>query len=451
MNPRTLLRWIVGILDRLNLERERAEPSETLAAIERDVEFRGVNLWILICAVVVASVGLNVNSTAVIIGAMLISPLMGPIIGIGTSLATYDLALLKKSGKNFGVAVLFSLLTSAAYFALSPLKEAQSELLARTSPTVWDVLIAFFGGLAGIIAATSREKKLTVIAGVAIATALMPPLCTAGYGIARWDGQFFFGALYLFSINTVFISIAAYLVAQLLRFPNHQESDLRLQQRVRRIVLAIVVITLLPSLYLAVRVVETSLRQQRVRVFIQNEFQLPRTSVINYQLLPEADSSVLRVTLVGAPLDSSQLAERRRRMGQYALTHTRLEIVQGGAGPISTETLRAAVLEEFYKRSEEKLQTLEDSLRTLERALVSLRSDEILTASLAGEVAVLYPTIRGIAVRQMVLHHPETPNPDTLTVALVELDRPTSKQLAQLEQWLRARTRQPNLRVVVLK
>jgi hypothetical protein len=138
-------------------------------------------------------------------------------------------------------------------------------------------------------------------------------------------------------------------------------------------------------------------------------------------------------------------------MEQYALTHIRLEIVQGGAGPISTETLRAAVLEEFYKRSEEKLQTLEDSLRTLERALVSLRSDEILTASLASEVAVLYPTIRGIAVRQMVLHHPETPNPDTLTVALVELDRPTSKQLAQLEQWLRARTRQPNLRVVVLK
>jgi uncharacterized hydrophobic protein (TIGR00271 family) len=212
MNRRTPLRYLLTLFDRLDLQRERAEPAETIAAIERDVEFRGVNLWVLVCAVLVASVGLNVNSTAVIIGAMLISPLMGPIIGIGVSLATYDLALLKKSAKNFGVAVAFSLATSAVYFALSPLKEPQSELLARTSPTVWDVLIAFFGGLAGIIAATSREKKFTDIAGVAIATALMPPLCTAGYGIARFSGTFFFGALYLFTINAVFISTAVYIV-----------------------------------------------------------------------------------------------------------------------------------------------------------------------------------------------------------------------------------------------
>ncbi len=450
MNSRALLRWLMGLLDRLNLERERAEPAETLAAIERDIEFRGVNLWVLICAVLVASVGLNVNSTAVIIGAMLISPLMGPIIGIGVSLATYDLTLLKRSAKNFGVAVLFSVLTSALYFTLSPLKEAQSELLARTSPTIWDVLIAFFGGLAGIIAATSREKKLTVIAGVAIATALMPPLCTAGYGIAQWDGQFFGGAMYLFSINTVFISTAAYLIAQLLRFPKHTEANSALQQRVYRIMLAIVVVTVLPSIYLAWRVVEQTIVQQRVRTFVQQEFSLPRTTVVNYQVSRSDDSVVLRVILVGDQLDSGQIAQRHQRLAAYGLGKTRLEVVQGGAPSFSTESLRAAVLEDFYQRSEQKLHSLEDSLRALERILVLTRQDEVLSASIAEEVAVLYPSVRGIALRQTVLYHPATAQPDTLTVALVEIKSPSRKMLDQLEQWLRARTRQPALRVVVL-
>ncbi|GIV55076.1 MAG: membrane protein [Candidatus Kapaibacterium sp.] len=451
MNARAIIRWVAGLLDRLSLERERAEPADTLAAIERDIEFRGVNLWVLICAVVVASVGLNVNSTAVIIGAMLISPLMGPIIGIGVSLATYNLTLLKRSARNFGVAVLFSVLTSALYFALSPLTEAQSELLARTSPTIWDVLIAFFGGLAGIIAATSREKKLTVIAGVAIATALMPPLCTAGYGIARWDGQFFFGAIYLFSINTVFISTAAYLVSQLLRFPKWQQESQQLQQRVYRIVLTVVIVTVLPSIYLAWRVVQQTVAEQRVRTFIQNEFSLPRTTVVNYYLTQRADSSVLQVILVGDPLDSTAIADRQRRLAQYGLAgKLRLEIVQGGTPAVSTETLRAAVLEDFYQRSEQKLRTLEDSIRTLEQALVLARQDERLTASLAEEVAVLYPSVRGIAVRQTVLHHPSSTQPDTLTIALVEIERPSRATLKQLEQWLRTRTRQPELRLVVL-
>lgn len=198
MSPRSLARWVLGLIDRLNLERERDDPASTLAAIERDIEFRGVNLWVLICAVLVASVGLNVNSTAVIIGAMLISPLMGPIIGIGVSLATYDLPLLKKSSKNFGVAVLFSLLTSAIYFALSPLTEPQSELIARTSPTIWDVLIAFFGGLAGIIAATSREKKLTVIAGSLLRQHSCPHSVLLAMGLRDWTAHFFRRAVSFF-------------------------------------------------------------------------------------------------------------------------------------------------------------------------------------------------------------------------------------------------------------
>lgn len=186
--------------------------------IEKGIIFKGTNLWILMFAIVVASVGLNMNSTAVIIGAMLISPLMGPINGMGYSLATYDFPLFKRSIKNFTYAVIVSLLTSSIYFLITPLNEAHSELLARTSPSIYDVIIALFGGLAGIVAMSSKLKG-NVIPGVAIATALMPPICTAGYGLATLQFNFFFGALYLFTINTVFIAFAALIVCQFLKFP----------------------------------------------------------------------------------------------------------------------------------------------------------------------------------------------------------------------------------------
>jgi uncharacterized hydrophobic protein (TIGR00271 family) len=186
--------------------------------IAQGIVFRGTNLWILMFAIMVCSVGLNMNSTAVIIGAMLISPLMGPINGMGYSLATYDFPLFERSLKNLAFAVGVSLLTSAFYFALSPLNEAHSELLARTSPSIYDVIIALFGGLAGIVAVSSKVKG-NVIPGVAIATALMPPICTAGYGLATFQWNFFFGALYLFAINTVFIAFAALIVCRFLKFP----------------------------------------------------------------------------------------------------------------------------------------------------------------------------------------------------------------------------------------
>ena len=181
----------------------------TVKYISDSVEFRGVNLWVLAFAIIVASVGLNMNSTAVIIGAMLISPIMGPITGIGLAVGILDEDLLKKSLRNFLIMVAISLVTSTLYFLVSPLSEAQSELLARTRPTIFDVIIAFFGGLAGIVATSRRTQPITIISGVAIATALMPPLCTAGYGLATWQFRFFGGAFYLFFIiiirNYIFI------------------------------------------------------------------------------------------------------------------------------------------------------------------------------------------------------------------------------------------------------
>ena len=206
------------IRDRFNLETDKADELETIEYIRKNVEFKGPNLWILIFAIFIASIGLNVNSTAVIIGAMLISPLMGPILGIGTGAAINDLDLLKKAFNNLAIATLFGVATSTIYFSISPLSDAQSELLARTNPTIWDVLIAFFGGLAGIVAG-SRKEKSNAVPGVAIATALMPPLCTAGYGLATGNLYYFLGAFYLYFINGVFISVATYLIVRLLRYP----------------------------------------------------------------------------------------------------------------------------------------------------------------------------------------------------------------------------------------
>ena len=206
MKSQRLQNFIEEVTKYFDLESELDNLDKIHENIVKDIAIKGTNLWILMFAIIVASVGLNMNSTAVIIGAMLISPLMGPINGMGYSIATYDFALLRLSVKNFSFAVIASLIASTTYFALSPISTAYSELLARTSPSIYDVLIALFGGTAGIIAITSKQKG-NVIPGVAIATALMPPLCTAGYGLATGQLDFFFGALYLFTINTVFIAL----------------------------------------------------------------------------------------------------------------------------------------------------------------------------------------------------------------------------------------------------
>lgn len=206
---------LLGFIDLHNGEEEKAKVLENVVS---NISFRGANLWILACAIVVASVGLNVNSTAVIIGAMLISPLMGPIVGAGFALGTYDFVILKKSAKNLLIATVVSLLVSTIYFFISPFKDAQSELLARTSPNIYDVLIAFFGGLVGVIA-TTRAEKGNPIPGVAIATALMPPLCTAGYGLAMGNYTYFLGALYLYTINCFFICLATFAIVKYLQYP----------------------------------------------------------------------------------------------------------------------------------------------------------------------------------------------------------------------------------------
>lgn len=261
---------MIKLLRFIDLHNGEDAKEKVLENVTSNISFRGSNLWILACAIVVASVGLNVNSTAVIIGAMLISPLMGPIVGAGFALGTYDFALLKKSLKNLLIATLVSLSVSFIYFLLSPFKDAQSELLARTSPNIYDVLIAFFGGLVGVIAIT-RVEKGNPIPGVAIATALMPPLCTAGYGLAIGNLSYFAGALYLYSINCFFICISTFFIVKYLKYPKVKFVDKGREKRITRTITLLIMVMIIPSFYLAYVLLQQKKYTQLVDHFINTE------------------------------------------------------------------------------------------------------------------------------------------------------------------------------------
>ena len=300
------------VRDRFNLNEDKDDENLIIESINRGAEFKGANLWALIFAILIASIGLNVNSTAVIIGAMLVSPLMGPIMGIGLGIGILDLDLVKRGVKNLLIAAVISVVTSALYFFITPLHEARSELLARTTPSTWDVLIAFFGGLAGIVAGT-RKYKSTVIPGVAIATALMPPLCTAGFGLATGHPMYFFGAIYLFFINSLFICLATFLIVKYLEFQKHQFSDKKLQKRVTRYIIIIVTATVLPSIYLAYRIVDKSFFETNARQFVQNEFRFKQTQVITKTFKYDPPKNSIDLLLMGEDLSEQEIDSLREK------------------------------------------------------------------------------------------------------------------------------------------
>jgi uncharacterized hydrophobic protein (TIGR00271 family) len=338
--------------DSFSLRADQASLAEIDARLREGVEFRGTNVWLLVSAIFVASVGLNVNSTAVIIGAMLISPLMGPIMGIGYGIGRQDFALIKRSFRNLTLSVVISLATASLYFLLSPLKEAQSELLARTSPSVWDLIIALFGGLAGAVGATRKEKS-NVIPGVAIATALMPPLCTAGYGIAVWQPQFVLGALYLFFINSVFIALSTLVVVRLLRLPLIEAGNAPAHIRLNRTVTAVVTLTALPSVWLTVQLVRNEMFVADAKRFVRQELAIPGVRATDTQWLPEERR--IEVTLLGEPMVEAQLEAVRKRLTYYNLTGASLVVHQFGQKSLDIPALRTSMLGDLYRDSAQRL------------------------------------------------------------------------------------------------
>ena len=253
--------------------RDDTDRDATVNAIKEDIPFQGATAWILICSIFVASIGLNANSTAVVIGAMLISPLMGPILGIGLSIAINDIDTLRKSLINLATMIVLSLLTAFLFFWLFPLSEDTSELLGRTTPDIRDVLIAFFGGLALIIARTKKGTIASVIFGVAIATALMPPLCTAGYGLAIGNWEYFGGAMYLFTINTIFIALATFLVLKILRFPMLKYANSAKRKLISRLATIVAIVVMIPAVWTFLTVLKESRYERDFNAFVKNDIQ----------------------------------------------------------------------------------------------------------------------------------------------------------------------------------
>ena len=303
----------------LGVEEDLEEFSKIRNEIEQGVHFRGSNLLILVIAIIVASIGLNVNSTAVVIGAMLISPLMGPIMGIGLSTAVNDFVFLSRSVRNYLFATIAGLMASSFYFYFSPLDEAHSELLARTTPNIYDLLIALFGGAAGIIAVSSKNRG-NVVPGVAIATALMPPLCTAGYGIATLQANFVIGAFYLYLINTVYISLATYLFAKYLKFPSISYANPTEKKRSNRIILFLTLVTLVPSLYLGYDMVIKNRYVRSVNQFIQNEINTSEIFILSKSI--DVSKRVITLNYIGEKIDSLEYKKLQSRLLDYGIQNT---------------------------------------------------------------------------------------------------------------------------------
>ncbi|WP_167855683.1 TIGR00341 family protein [Hymenobacter fodinae] len=438
--------------NRFDLLEDTADPAVIEESVESSTSFRGTNLWVLIFAILIASVGLNVNSTAVIIGAMLISPLMGPLVTLGYSTATNNPDLFRRAVKNLGLAIIISLITSTVYFLLTPLEGAQSELLARTEPTIWDVLIALFGGLAGAVGLTRREKS-NVIPGVAIATALMPPLCTTGYGLASGHWQYALGAFYLFSINCVFITLASFLVMRFLRLPPHRFQNEEQATRVRRLMLVAAIVVAAPSVWLGYRIVQRSVYEHAAEDFVKEQLDFPGTYVVTRQI--NARSRSINVLLVGPTIDSARLRAATRQLAKYRLVPTKLTIRQGlqAYDSLDAQALRQNLLEDVRARQNQSQLRSEAEMAHLQQLVATAKNALPTPNALLREVQVEHPVVRRLGLAQLA--RPAVPRDslpaDTMLVVSVEastlLPIPERERLVQ---WLQARTNHNQVELLVL-
>ncbi|MEO5642519.1 MAG: TIGR00341 family protein [Bacteroidia bacterium] len=449
MTTRELLSYIkIFLKTRFSLHKDKSAEEEIMESIRRGIDFQGTNVWVLVFAIFLASIGLNVNSTAVVIGAMLISPLMGPIMGVGLGLGIFDFDLVKSAAKNLAVMVVVSLTASTIYFSLSPLSLAQSELLSRTTPTIWDVLIAVFGGLAGIVAGSSREKG-TVIPGVAIATALMPPLCTAGFGIAHGDLKFFIGAFYLFCINAVFISASAFVVVRLLKFSKHTFIDKRAESKIKNVVTIIVLVTLIPSVYIAYVTVKKVLFEQRAAEFIKNEFSFKKTIVLTQHVDFENDR--IDLMLIGDPVPGDSIRVRKEKIDAYNLAGITLNISQGinDSASINVSALKSGIIRDVYARNEKVLDEKDKIIIGLQNEVLAYKKRDFPVSDIAKELKALNKNVRSVSIQRNTFYNLKSQKTDTLTTVYIDfLGRPSRTESIKIEQWLKVRTQSDTIKFI---
>lgn len=402
--------------------------AEAENTIREGVSFRGTNILVLIVAIFIASLGLNTNSTAVIIGAMLISPLMGPIIGLGLAVGVHDFDLMKQSFRNLFMATLFSVATSCIYFIVSPVSEGHSELLARTSPTIYDVFIGFFGGAAGILAIGSKSKG-NVIPGVAIATALMPPLCTVGYGLATLQMHYFLGALYLFFINSVFIALATTLGVKLMHYHVRDYSNPVRARRVRQTVYTIAFITLIPAVFMTYNMYIQSTFRMNCERFVSEQFDFDGTQVLHSNASIKGKERTLTISLVGRvlPQDSLVLA-LTDRLPQYHLAGTHLRIIQGETAESDFDATQATstMLRDMYQVTQATISSQRETIDSLKAVNADVARNDTISATISPELRVIFPQIKDIAVTRAIVSNVATQHLNTLNVCLVEYGAPMS-------------------------
>lgn len=378
------------IKDSLSLK-DLSEPELTINGIKKDIEFKGFNLWILIFSILICSIGLNANSGAVVIGAMLISPLMGPIMGLGLSVGINDTVTLKKSLKSLATAVIVAVLTSFIFFLLVPLGNDHSELLARTRPDIRDVFIGVFGGLTGILAG-SRKEKTNVIPGVAIATALMPPLCTAGYGLASGHYEYFLGAFYLFLINSFFISLATLLVVRYLKFPVATFLSKDKEKKGKRIIVLATVIIIVPSVYIFVNVVRDSVFENQAREYVQNVIHYNGTIIRNedVNMLYTDSARVIQVFALGNQIPE-EIVDGWRREVRSTFKNTYLDFVQNGEQALAfKEELSGRI--ELIEGANRLIYQKDQEILSLKREVSTLRKYTV-PRNLGSELLEIFPLL----------------------------------------------------------
>lgn len=438
--------WLQTFLKgRFNLDEDTASRDEVVAAISKGVEFRGVNLWVLMFATMIASLGLNVNSPAVIIGAMLISPIMGPIMGVGLSLGINDFELLKKSLRNLSFMFIVAIVTSTVYFLVSPLSSNSSELLARTVPTTYDVLIALFGGLAGIVAQTRTDRNTTVIPGVAIATALIPPLCTAGFGIATGQLRFFIGAFYLFFINSVFIALATYLMVRFLRYEKKTFMDTDRERNVKRMMLFITLVTFIPSVFVGFRMVRVSIFEAMADKYVAQVFAFPHTRVVECEkhYATRHNPSQIELLLLGEALDDAVIDHARAQLPNFGLEKTELIVRQAN----KSDVLDVASLQQSYTELlDEKNRRIEEMKSRLERYQVT----DVEVDDISRELGAILPDIAAVSLTKGVtFDNAGVPRDTTLICVVTPRDSLQTLDCQTLERWLRIRTKVEGVQIFV--
>ncbi|MDF1612547.1 MAG: TIGR00341 family protein [Stygiobacter sp.] len=441
------------VKERFNLDEDKASEKEVAQSISKGVEFKGTNLWVLIFAIIVASVGLNVNSTAVIIGAMLISPLMGPIMGIGFAVAIYDFELIKKAFKNLSVAVIISVITSTLYFLISPLGEAQSELLARTTPTIWDVMIALFGGLAGIVAVT-RKHFSNVIPGVAIATALMPPLCTAGFGLASGNFSYFIGAFYLFFINSVFISLATLIIVRFLRFHKKEFVDEVIEKKVKRYIFILVFVTVVPSIYMAYNIVSRSILEKRINDYIANEIQFENTKVVSKNVYDSKGKKNIEIFMVGKEVSNELTNNAINKKNKYGLDDYNIIINQtyDNKSKFDINVIKSTLLEDLYKKNEAVIKNKDLKISFLENQIQKLSAISYPVDDIYNEAKTINNNIKEFFITKAVVIQDKNLKKDTLTIAYIKFNNKQSNaSIKVFNSWLKTRVKSNNLKLFIEK